>query len=63
VALVGHTKSEFHEFKLQANVGREKEFHISLQKLRGEDADISEEAIEIKVSFCSNWLYVFEFIM
>ncbi|KAG2551731.1 sugar transporter ERD6-like 16 [Panicum virgatum] len=31
-----------------ANVGREKEFHASLQKLRGEDADISEEAIEIK---------------
>ncbi|CAL4914531.1 unnamed protein product [Urochloa decumbens] len=31
-----------------ANVGREKEFHTSLQKLRGEDADISEEAIEIK---------------
>ncbi|PAN50052.2 hypothetical protein PAHAL_9G456000 [Panicum hallii] len=31
-----------------ANVGREKEFHASLQKLRGEDTDISEEAIEIK---------------
>lgn len=31
-----------------ANVGREKEFHTALQKLRGEDADISEEAIEIK---------------
>uniref|UniRef100_J3LNZ7 Major facilitator superfamily (MFS) profile domain-containing protein n=2 Tax=Oryza brachyantha TaxID=4533 RepID=J3LNZ7_ORYBR len=31
-----------------ANVGREKEFHISLQVLRGEDADVSEEAIEIK---------------
>ncbi|NP_001354537.1 Sugar transporter ERD6-like 16 [Zea mays] len=31
-----------------ANVGREKEFHASLQKLRGEDADVSEEAIEIK---------------
>ncbi|XP_066379683.1 sugar transporter ERD6-like 16 [Miscanthus floridulus] len=31
-----------------ANVGREKEFHTSLQKLRGEDADVSEEAIEIK---------------
>ncbi|CAN6306538.1 unnamed protein product [Urochloa humidicola] len=31
-----------------ANVGREKEFHTSLQKLRGEDADISEEVIEIK---------------
>jgi len=31
-----------------ANVGREKEFHTSLQKLRGQDADVSEEAIEIK---------------
>lgn len=36
-------------FKLQANVGREKEFHASLQMLRGEDADVSEEAVEIKV--------------
>ncbi|GJN31558.1 hypothetical protein PR202_gb19970 [Eleusine coracana subsp. coracana] len=32
-----------------ANVGREKEFHTALQNLRGESADISEEAIEIKV--------------
>ncbi|KAG8063298.1 hypothetical protein GUJ93_ZPchr0003g17127 [Zizania palustris] len=31
-----------------ANVGREKEFQTSLQMLRGEDADISEEAVEIK---------------
>ncbi|KAL6878321.1 hypothetical protein ACP4OV_012491 [Aristida adscensionis] len=31
-----------------ANVGREKEFHTALQKLRGENADISEEAIDIK---------------
>ncbi|KAK3147167.1 hypothetical protein QOZ80_3BG0278930 [Eleusine coracana subsp. coracana] len=31
-----------------ANVGREKEFHTALQNLRGESADISEEAIEIK---------------
>uniref|UniRef100_A0A0D9VU99 Major facilitator superfamily (MFS) profile domain-containing protein n=1 Tax=Leersia perrieri TaxID=77586 RepID=A0A0D9VU99_9ORYZ len=31
-----------------ANVGREKEFQTSFQMLRGEDADISEEAIEIK---------------
>jgi hypothetical protein len=37
---------------LQANVGREKEFRTSLQKLRGENVDTSEEAIEIKVSFC-----------
>ncbi|KAL6593787.1 hypothetical protein ACP70R_048688 [Stipagrostis hirtigluma subsp. patula] len=32
-----------------ANIGREKEFRASLQKLRGEDSDISEEATEIKV--------------
>ncbi|XP_062211353.1 sugar transporter ERD6-like 16 isoform X2 [Phragmites australis] len=31
-----------------ASVGREKEFHTALQKLRGENADISEEAVEIK---------------
>ena len=43
-------------------MGREKEFHASLQKLRGEDADISEEAIEIKVGFCPNWLYILKFI-
>lgn len=33
----------------QANVGREKEFHASLQKFRGRDSDISEESAEIKV--------------
>uniref|UniRef100_A0A453L9U7 Major facilitator superfamily (MFS) profile domain-containing protein n=1 Tax=Aegilops tauschii subsp. strangulata TaxID=200361 RepID=A0A453L9U7_AEGTS len=31
-----------------AQAGREEEFHASLQRLRGENADISEEAIEIK---------------
>ncbi|XP_034575047.1 sugar transporter ERD6-like 16 isoform X2 [Setaria viridis] len=31
-----------------ANVGREKEFHASLQKFRGRDSDISEESAEIK---------------
>ncbi|CAL4939564.1 unnamed protein product [Urochloa decumbens] len=31
-----------------ANIGREKEFHASLQKFRGKDSDISEEATEIK---------------
>ncbi|KAF8728763.1 hypothetical protein HU200_018041 [Digitaria exilis] len=31
-----------------ANVGREKEFTDSLQKFRGKDSDISEEATEIK---------------
>ncbi|KAG8063300.1 hypothetical protein GUJ93_ZPchr0003g17991 [Zizania palustris] len=32
-----------------ANTGRMKEFHASLQKLRGENADISEEATGIRV--------------
>ncbi|WVZ57041.1 hypothetical protein U9M48_007483 [Paspalum notatum var. saurae] len=31
-----------------ANKGRDKEFHSSLRKFRGEDSDISEEATEIK---------------
>lgn len=35
----------------QANIGREKEFRASLQKLRGEKADVSGEATEITVSF------------
>uniref|UniRef100_M8AM12 Sugar transporter ERD6-like 16 n=1 Tax=Aegilops tauschii TaxID=37682 RepID=M8AM12_AEGTA len=34
-----------------ANIGREKEFRASLQKLRGEKADISGEATEIIVCF------------
>lgn len=32
-----------------AKVGREKEFESALRRLRGEDADISEEAAEIQV--------------
>ncbi|KAF8016003.1 hypothetical protein BT93_H1528 [Corymbia citriodora subsp. variegata] len=32
-----------------AKVGREKEFHLALQKLRGKDADVSREAAEIQV--------------
>ncbi|KAM7521545.1 hypothetical protein LguiA_011447 [Lonicera macranthoides] len=31
-----------------AKIGREKEFEVALQKLRGKDADISEEAAEIQ---------------
>lgn len=34
---------------MQAKTGRETEFKASLQKLRGKDADISEEAAEIQV--------------
>lgn len=34
---------------LQAKVGNEKGFLVALQRLRGKDADISDEAAEIKV--------------
>lgn len=34
---------------MQAKTGRKKEFEAALQKLRGKDADISEEATEIQV--------------
>lgn len=34
---------------LQAKVGREKEFQLALSRLRGKDADISDEAAEILV--------------
>lgn len=38
----------------QANTGRVKEFNASLQKLRGENADISEEAAGIRVNSILN---------
>lgn len=34
---------------MQAKVGKEKEFESALQKLRGKDFDISQEAAEIQV--------------
>lgn len=34
---------------IQAKVDRKKEFNASLQRLRGKDADISNEATEIQV--------------
>lgn len=34
---------------LQANVGREKDFEATLQRLRGSEADVSDEAAEIRV--------------
>ena len=37
---------------LQAKVGHEKEFQVALQRLRGKDADITNEATEIQV-LCS----------
>lgn len=34
---------------LQAKTGHQKEFEVALQRLRGKDVDISEEAAEIQV--------------
>lgn len=34
----------------QAKAGREKEFRVALQKLRGKEADITNEAEEIQLS-------------
>lgn len=34
---------------MQAKTGNQKEFEVALQRLRGKDVDISEEAAEIKV--------------
>lgn len=36
---------------IQAKIGKHEEFEAALQKLRGKDADISQEATEIQVSF------------
>lgn len=36
---------------LQANIGMWKDCESALHRLRGENADISEEAIEIKVTY------------
>ncbi|KAF7086161.1 hypothetical protein CFC21_089491 [Triticum aestivum] len=41
-----------------ANIGREKEFRASLQKLRGEKAEISGEATEIIVGFYPKLLHL-----
>lgn len=38
----------------QAKVGQQKEFELALRKLRGKDADITEETADIQVSFCRN---------
>lgn len=34
---------------MQAKIGHEKEFEVALQTLRGKDADICQEAAEIRV--------------
>ena len=36
---------------VQAKFGEEKDYEASLQHLRGEDADIFQEATEIRVNF------------
>ena len=35
---------------LQAKIGREKEFEAALQRLRGKNVDIPDEAADIKVT-------------
>jgi len=47
-----HTHTHIYIMKmawLQAKRGREEEFQTALQKLRGKEADIYQEATEIKV--------------
>ena len=44
-----HTHTHNEMALLQAKRGREEEFQTALQKLRGKEADISQEATEIKV--------------
>lgn len=41
----------FYFWTSQAKVGLEKEFELSLRRLRGKDANVSAEAAEIKVCF------------
>jgi SP family sugar porter-like MFS transporter len=36
---------------LQAKIGKEPELEAALQRLRGKNADISQEAADIKVTF------------
>lgn len=35
----------------QAKIGREKELETTLQRLRGENTDVAQEATEIRVTF------------
>lgn len=45
---------------LQAKNGRDKEFEASLQRLRGENADVSQELAEIRVcSTCKKHRFLF----
>ena len=43
----------------QAKERRQKEFETALQKLRGEDVDVSQEAAEIQVLLLLAWCYIF----
>ena len=36
---------------MQAEIGKERELEASLQHLRGKNADISQEAADIRVTF------------
>lgn len=48
---------------LQAKIGKEKDYEAALHRLRGDTADISEEAVDIKVIELrcpNNFLYTSE---
>ena len=49
------------QHQMQAKVGRPKDFEAALQRLRGKDADISEEKDEIQVHTPKLWTPVFKF--
>lgn len=51
------------QYGFQGKWGREKECRASLQRLRGDDADISEEANTIKVLQLFTHLFVFTFLL
>lgn len=49
-------RSQLTLIRVQAKIGRQKEFEASLQKLRGKDADVSHEADEIQVLISNSQL-------
>lgn len=44
-------RTNLRRFYVQAKIGREKDCEVALQRLRGENANISLEVAEIRVSF------------
>lgn len=47
---------------LQAKIGKEKEFETALQRLRGRNADISQEVADIRVNFATSSRIIFGFL-